>query len=193
LLYFYGVLARQVFVAYLVLEGVNDSEDHAREVARLVTGRAGRDLLHLNLLRYNPIADSLTEQVAALESLEQQKKQNQQENNKSTLENSPGEVSLKGGPGPSPFRLFQRTGEESLARFAQILKREGVRNLTVRQSFGVDIDAACGQLFASYEAKKMKRSFSPAQQSSPKPSASSAVQSGTSSCSSKAGLKSAIL
>ncbi len=40
---------------------------------------------------------------------------------------------------------FERTSEEQLDRFVQVLVEEGV-TVTVRQSRGQDIDAACGQL-----------------------------------------------
>jgi 23S rRNA (adenine2503-C2)-methyltransferase len=46
---------------------------------------------------------------------------------------------------PVPSLPFERTTNEQLNRFVQALVEEGV-TVTVRQSRGQDIDAACGQL-----------------------------------------------
>ena len=45
---------------------------------------------------------------------------------------------------------FERTSQEQLDRFVQVLVQEGV-TVTVRQSRGQDIDAACGQLASDEE------------------------------------------
>lgn len=50
----------KVFIAYILLKGVNDSERHAKALATLVTANPRRTrLLHVNLIRYNP-GESLT-------------------------------------------------------------------------------------------------------------------------------------
>ena len=47
---------RRIFVEYLLLEGVNDGLDHARELARLLLRDGGRGAFHVNLIAYNPTA-----------------------------------------------------------------------------------------------------------------------------------------
>lgn len=111
---------RKIFIAYLLLEGENDSDAHAKAVVDwLVHQRPKhlRHLYHVNLLRYNPMG---------LTDLE--------------------------------VEQFARTGRDTVERFKGLLQHGGVRHLTLRQSFGLDIDAACGQLFAKYEAKKVRNS-----------------------------------
>jgi 23S rRNA (adenine-C8)-methyltransferase len=101
---------RKVFIAYLILDGYNDSAEHARAVIDLLQGRHRLShLYHVNLLRYNP---------------------------------------AQGIP-----NNFIRTDENNLRRFMQSLRAAGL-SVTARQSFGVDIDAACGQLFAHYEKRR---------------------------------------
>ena len=114
---------KKIFIAYLVLEGFNDSEEHARATAELLVSQRPkqvRHLFHVNLLRYNPIADSL-------EGFMQQEEP------------------------------YKRTSKQALSRFQANLRRFGVNNITLRQSFGMDIDAACGQLFAKYENKRINK------------------------------------
>ena len=110
-----NITNRKVFIAYLVLTGHNDSEDHAKKVAELIHHKRPsklRHLFHINLLRYNPVR--IGDEIK-----------------------------------------YAKTSEESINRFKELLEKYGIVNITVRQSFGVDIDAACGQLFAKYEAKKI--------------------------------------
>ncbi|AKF05402.1 radical SAM protein [Sandaracinus amylolyticus] len=44
---------RKVYLAYLLIAGVNDSEDHLRALAQLVTSRARPELFHVSVIRYN--------------------------------------------------------------------------------------------------------------------------------------------
>jgi 23S rRNA (adenine-C8)-methyltransferase len=46
---------------------------------------------------------------------------------------------------------FIKTSNNQIHKFMKMLKDKGVPHVTARQSFGVDIDAACGQLYANYE------------------------------------------
>ncbi len=49
------VTNRKVFVAYTLLGGINDSEDHARALATLIRKRGNKAYLyHVNLIRYHP-------------------------------------------------------------------------------------------------------------------------------------------
>lgn len=102
---------RKVFLAYLVLDGFNDSDEHAQEINRLLKRMhpSVRHLFHVNLARYNPAF---------------------------------------GIEGP-----FIKTNENNLRRFMTLLQTQYDISVTARQSFGVDIDAACGQLFATYQKK----------------------------------------
>lgn len=48
---------RRVWVAYLLLEGENDSEEHAKALASLLRSRPAWHLYHVNLLPYNSVKD----------------------------------------------------------------------------------------------------------------------------------------
>lgn len=97
---------RKVYIAYVMLPGVNDSLDHAKALISLLRGRGSWDYLYqVNLIRYNPA------------------------NGTSEAYNPP--------------------QKQELDSFYEQLKEAGL-NVTVRQSFGVDIDAACGQLYGQY-------------------------------------------
>jgi len=100
------ITSRKVYIAYIMLPGVNDSIDHAKEVVRLLKGRykEGR-LYHVNLIRYNPTVSS-------------------------------------------PLR-FGEVDEGHVVHFYKKLKSSGI-NVTIRSQFGIDIDAACGQLYGNY-------------------------------------------
>lgn len=100
------VTGRKAYVAYVLIAGVNDSDDHALALAQLVRARFRQgQLLHVSLIRYNEIAAA-----------------------------------------PAAFTRIDTTGAR---RFCSILAQHAVK-ATIRASFGNDIDAACGQLFASY-------------------------------------------
>ncbi|WP_213649299.1 Cfr family 23S rRNA (adenine(2503)-C(8))-methyltransferase [Paenibacillus sp. J23TS9] len=103
------VTSRKVYIAYIMLPDVNDSMDHAKEVARLLKGRyrEGR-LYHVNLIRYNPTVRS-------------------------------------------PLR-FDEADEDRVVNFYKTLQSSGI-HVTVRSQFGIDIDAACGQLYGNYSAE----------------------------------------
>jgi 23S rRNA (adenine2503-C2)-methyltransferase len=45
---------RRIFIEYLMLEGVNDSPAHARELADLLEAQTGPGGFHVNLIAYNP-------------------------------------------------------------------------------------------------------------------------------------------
>jgi len=101
-------------LAYLVLDGLNDSDEHLKAILSIFKNfpQTTRHLFHLNLLRYNPA------------------------------------FGISGA-------LYQRTKESNIRRLQQFFESNGV-SVSVRQSFGVDQDAACGQLYAQSEAKRPK-------------------------------------
>jgi len=50
---------KKVFIAYVLLGGVNDSIDHANALVRLIRNQKHKNYLyHVNLIRYNPSPDS---------------------------------------------------------------------------------------------------------------------------------------
>ncbi|MEI3843455.1 MULTISPECIES: radical SAM protein [unclassified Microbacterium] len=52
---------RKVYLAYLLIAGVNDSEDHARALVELVSARARPELFHVSVIRYNEAAGAAPE------------------------------------------------------------------------------------------------------------------------------------
>jgi 23S rRNA (adenine-C8)-methyltransferase len=101
---------RKVYLAYVLLGGVNDSMEHARALVDVVLGRAPyTSLYHVNLIRYNAA--------------------------KNVLDG------------------FQSSPDDQAQAFLTTLRNANI-HATIRQSFGVDIDAACGQLYGKYDARK---------------------------------------
>jgi len=45
---------RRIFIEYLMLEGINDSSEHAKELAHLLNAQDGPGGYHVNLIAYNP-------------------------------------------------------------------------------------------------------------------------------------------
>lgn len=84
---------RQVMFEYLMIDGINDKEIHAKQLAALMQS----PLYMVNLIRYNPTGK------------------------------------------------YKPSKAQSIKKFKNILMRAGVR-VTQRQTFGGDINAACGQL-----------------------------------------------
>lgn len=101
------ITSRKVYIAYIMLPGVNDSINHAKKLVSLLKGRykAG-SLYHINLIRYNHTVRS-------------------------------------------PIK-FDEVDESRVVHFYKELKASGL-NVTIRSQFGIDIDAACGQLYANYQ------------------------------------------
>ncbi len=99
----------RVWIAYLLLQGVNDSKDHARALTELIKRRSPevRYLYHINLLPYNP------------------------------------------GRTPQSLRRV-----DDITNFRRIIEAAGIAN-SYRNSFGSAIDAACGQLYGEYEARRL--------------------------------------
>lgn len=100
---------KRVFIAYVLLDGVNDSIDHAKEIAKLIKKQGEKQYLyHVNLIRFNTGAT---------------------------------------------FIPYKKPSTGRVNTFRKVLDSCGIEN-TLRQSFGVKIDAACGQLYAKYEKVK---------------------------------------
>ncbi|MFA6981555.1 MAG: 23S rRNA (adenine(2503)-C(2))-methyltransferase RlmN [Patescibacteria group bacterium] len=102
---FVEVTNKKVFLAYVLLDGVNDTFEHAQGIADLVKHQGEKKYLyHVNLIRYNP---------------------------------------------GSEFHPFNRPTTTRVETFQRALDNLGV-SCTLRQSFGLKIDAACGQLRADH-------------------------------------------
>lgn len=101
------VTSRKVYIAYIMLHGVNDSIEHAKEVVNLLRGRyRSGNLYHVNIIRYNPTVSSRMR--------------------------------------------FEEANEKCLVNFYKELKSAEIK-VTIRSQFGIDIDAACGQLYGNYQ------------------------------------------
>lgn len=94
---------RRISFEYALMNGINNSDEIANELGRLLRGR----LCHVNVIPFNPV-----------EVLD-----------------------------------FERPTVQMIDRFAEIVESHGVPT-TVRYSRGIEIDAACGQLSARYEATR---------------------------------------
>ena len=97
---------RKVYLAYVLLKGINDSPDHINKLISLLRLREPLSYLyHVNLIRYHPTVRSANS--------------------------------------------YQCSDQEGINRFYQGLKAANIR-VTIRQSFGEEIEAACGQLYGRY-------------------------------------------
>lgn len=96
---------RRITFEYIMLQGVNDTEEHAQQLADLLKDK--KKLTYVNLIPYNTVEE---------------------------------------------HDLYQRSTKKDTLKFYDILKKNGI-NCVVRQEFGTDIDAACGQL----RSKQMKK------------------------------------
>ncbi len=96
---------RRITFEYIMLQGVNDTSEHAQQLADLLKDK--KKLTYVNLIPYNTVEE---------------------------------------------HDLYQRSTKKDTLAFYDVLKRNGI-NCVVRQEFGSDIDAACGQL----RSKQMKK------------------------------------
>jgi len=49
-----AITKRRIFIEYLMLEGINDSPEHAQQLAALLNAQQGPGGFHVNLIAYNP-------------------------------------------------------------------------------------------------------------------------------------------
>jgi len=101
----------RTWIAYLLLEGVNDSVNHARALVDIIKSRPPdvRYLYHINLLPYNAARNVSND--------------------------------------------LKRVSD--IAAFKRVIDQASLSN-SYRNSFGRGIDAACGQLYAKYEARSVQ-------------------------------------
>jgi 23S rRNA (adenine-C8)-methyltransferase len=99
---------RKVFIAYILLDGVNDSMRHADALVELIKKRGPKSYLYtVNLIKFHP-----------------------------------GNTEIE----------YKQTEYSQLRRFCNVLESSKI-NYTIRQDFGLSIEAACGQLYAEYPKK----------------------------------------
>lgn len=115
---------RKLMFEYIMIKGVNDSLDNAKELAKLLKN----PLFFVNLIAYN-----VTGELAPL--------QNLQNNDKETKES---EKDFVTGLAPSD--------PAQIKKFKDILMKAGVQALE-RYRFGQGIKGACGQLVSRLERK----------------------------------------
>jgi 23S rRNA (adenine2503-C2)-methyltransferase len=108
---YYEGKGRRVSLEWTMIDGVNDTVDQARNLARL----AVRLRAHVNLIPLNP----------------------------------------------TPLSPMRPSASDRVATFAELLRSDGV-NVTVRNTRGTDIDAACGQLRAMEAPRRNRLHVSPA-------------------------------
>ena len=97
---------RRVTFEYVMLAGVNDSDTHARQLARVLEGVPAK----VNLIPFNPF----------------------------------------------PETRYQRSSNNRIQRFFEILNGAGIVTIT-RRTRGDDIDAACGQLAGQFQDRTRRR------------------------------------
>ncbi len=100
---------RRITFEYIMLKGVNDTPEHAQQLADLLKDK--KKLTYVNLIPYNTVEE---------------------------------------------HDLYQRSTKKDTLAFYDVLKRNGI-NCVVRQEFGSDIDAACGQLRSKQMKKKKSK------------------------------------
>ena len=91
---------RRVTYEYILLGGVNDTEEHARSLAKILSGQ----LANVNLIPFNPVNE----------------------------------------------RTFKPPTNNAVKKFFHFLNTHGI-GATIRKEMGADVNAACGQLRASYK------------------------------------------
>jgi 23S rRNA (adenine2503-C2)-methyltransferase len=104
--YFKDDNRRSITMEYVMLAGVNDTPEHARQLIKILNGVRAK----MNLIPFNPF----------------------------------------------PHTPYQRSDDQTIARFRDILMKAGL-NTTVRRTRGDDIDAACGQLVGQVQDRTRRK------------------------------------
>ena len=109
---------RKVFIGYVMIGGVNDTKEHLRKLIEVINDQEHSYIYHVNLIKYNSVSTLLP--VTNRQQLLEYK-----------------QVHAIVG--------FRSSSKSRIDFFIRSLRKEKI-NVTLRQSFGSDIDAACGQL-----------------------------------------------
>lgn len=118
--YFYERTKRRITIEYVMLEGINDQIEKAKELSDLL-----KDLhCHVNLIPYNPVKTK----DGALSIDSSKLNENFQGKDKNNM------------------LILKRPSNLAISKFKEILEKKSRKRVTVRQERGTDINAACGQL-----------------------------------------------
>jgi 23S rRNA (adenine2503-C2)-methyltransferase len=114
----FEITRRKLLIEYVLIAGVNDSIDDAKRLAALLRGH----VVTVNLLTWNPVRPGDVERVAPA-------------------------GAAGGGQRGAPWshRTFVPSSPQAVAAFRMALRAAHIE-VVVRQSKGVGIEAACGQL-----------------------------------------------
>lgn len=102
---------RKVFLAYLLIKGLNDTQAHLDALVAMVKAQYRSELYHISVIRYN--------------------------------------TALGADP------AYRQPEAGSVTKFVEQLQARGIA-ASRRTQFGSGIEAACGQLHATYEQKKQR-------------------------------------
>lgn len=130
----FAVTHRKLLVEYVLLGGLNDSQEHALALARLLRGH----VVAVNLLAWNPVSRATTEPPRAPA--------------RQRTETAPGQRPDRGQrPAQDPAQdvarapLFRAPAASTVAAFREVLAAHHIEAV-VRRSKGGAIQGACGQL-----------------------------------------------
>ena len=144
----FDITRRKLLVEYVLLAGVNDSVEDAKNLAALLRGH----VVAVNLLTWNPVR--LADVVPAQPALSPPGK-----SGKRTGDGAAGSVAGSGNVDRRetfwPRRTFVPSSPQAVAAFRAVLRAAHIEAV-VRQSKGAGIEAACGQLAGaagSYDEK----------------------------------------
>ncbi|OLQ02962.1 Ribosomal RNA large subunit methyltransferase Cfr [Symbiodinium microadriaticum] len=123
---------RRIWICYLLLQGINDSADHARALAQLIRDRP-------------------TETRCAPQSREPA--------SASGFGSAPLGKSGEGRSDASLCAFVSKESSSSSESYSNLAAKQKRVSSSYRNSFGHGIDAACGQLFAGYEVRTNRLRF----------------------------------
>ncbi len=117
--YYYEKTKRRITIEYVMLDGINDQIEKAKELSDLIKGLH----CHINLIPYNPIEHS-------------------------EIKGQRSEIRIQDSHLPSPISdlCLKRPPRKRIYNFKDVLEKRSGKKVTVRKERGVDIAAACGQL-----------------------------------------------
>lgn len=134
----------KVFIAYILLKGVNDTPRHAQALADLIKVSPNRlKLLHVNLIRYNPIKP-----LPPLRHCGRTRAAIYMDRHVGIPSRDDGER-LEGAIPTN----FEKSLTQTVRQFQDVLTKNKIHH-TLRADFGTDIQAACGQLAANYKPRQ---------------------------------------
>lgn len=128
---------RKVFIGYLLLDGINDSEDHLEALIKLVKNRPISYLYNVNLIQYNCIVPSNLKYKHTADGVQRRSNLISYNRDVETLFNG------KCNKITSLHQPFRRS--RKINYFYKNLLNSGIKT-TIRQSFGEELNVACGQM-----------------------------------------------